>query len=379
MLMDVYAALDIRGVINAASSLTKLGGSTLPPRVVAAMGQASQSLVDMDELASRVGEELARLTRNEAATVTASAAAAIALGIMAFRTRGDERLITRLPRDPALPSEIIMYCAHRNPYDKAVSLAGARIRQIGDTKQTFDFELEAAIGPETAGILFVAGVDYERGALCLERTVEIASAHGVPVLVDAAAQLPPVENLWRYTKDLGAALAVFSGGKQLRGPQASGLVVGAEWAVTALRSNAAPRQRFGRAMKVGKEEMVGLLTAVELFLEEDHDSRFEQLTAICNTWVTKLAECPRVTAVVEGRNAGGASLPRVRITLNDSALDAREIEKELWEAQPRIAVLVLDAESLCLEPEQLTPAEAQLVSDRLLEVLGIKHGVRGPE
>lgn len=376
-LVDIYTRLGVETVTNAASSLTRLGGSTLPEPVLAAMRQASQSLVDMSQFASRVGRELARLTRNEAAFVSASAAAGLTLGVLAFRTQGQLNLVTRLPQHPTLKAEIIMFCAHRNPYDRVVQLAGARIRQVGNVKQTFDYELEAAIGPETAGILYVAGVDFERGGLSLEQTVQIASRHGVPVLVDAAAQLPPVNNLWRYTSELQADLAVFSGGKQLRGPQASGLVVGKRWAVEAVRANAAPHQHYGRAMKAGKEEIAGLLTAVELFVAQDHEARFEELLSICEVWAKRLSELPGVGTVVEPRNAGGARLPRLKIVIDHPSLDAAAVERSLWNSRPRIAVLVSGSSTIYLEPEQLSAAEAEAVIDRLLATLtGRQSGER---
>lgn len=375
--MDIYTRLGIEPVLNAASSLTKLGGNTLPEPVLAAMWQASRRLVDMEQLASRVGAELARLTRNEAACVTASGAAGLALGVLAFRTHGQPKLIARLPRHPSLQSEIIMFCAHRNPYDRAVRLAGATIRQVGNAKQTFDYELEAAIGPDTAGILYVAGPDYHRGSLSLTDTVRIASRHGIPVLVDAAAQLPPVNNLWRYTSELGADLAVFSGGKQLRGPQASGLVVGNTQAIEGVRANAAPHQRFARAMKAGKEEMAGLLAAVELFVADDHIARFDALMSTCQAWAQTLADHPHVTAVVESRNAGGAQLPRLKVAVNQGTVDARAVERVLWDSQPRIAVLVFDSATIYLEPEQLSVEEADTVIDRLLEILAERVSLEG--
>lgn len=362
--MHVYDRLGMTPVINAASTLTKLGGSTLPEPVVTAMAEASERLVDIVELGEAVGAQLARLTRNEAAHVTAGGAAGLVLGILAFRTHGRPEQIARLPHDPALPDEILMYCAHRNPYDHAVLLAGATIRQVGSVKQVLAHELEAAIGPRTAGLLFVAGPDYARGGLSLEETVQIAASHDVPVIVDAAAQVPPVENLWHYTAEAGADLAVFSGGKQLRGPQASGLVVGrARW-VEALRANAAPHQRFARAMKAGKEEIVGLLVAVEHFLAQDHEARLTELLAVCEVWAAT-ARAAGLTASVEPRNAGGARLPRVRLTVPD----AHAVEQALWARRPRIAVLTWDAHTLLLEPEQVRPEDAALLIGSVLDAV----------
>lgn len=373
--MDIYARFGIAPVINAASSLTRLGGSTLPAHVVTAMTQASQRLVDITEFSTAIGATLARLTRNEAAHVTPGAAAGLVLGILGFRTQGRLDLIARLPNHISLPDEIIMFCAHRNPYDHAVLLAGAKIRQVGNVKQTFEYELEAAIGPQTAGILYVAGANYQGGGLSLADTTRVASSHGVPVIVDAAAQVPPVENLWRYTTELGADLAVFSGGKQLRGPQASGLAVGKASAINAMRANAAPHQRFARAMKVGKEEMAGLLAAVEHFVGKDHVTQFNELMSTCQMWAEVANQHPSVTATIESRNVGGAHLPRVRLEFTNSTLEASAIERTLWEQIPRIAILTSGSTSLYLEPEQVPHEDAHVVIDRVLDAADL-HDVK---
>src|SRR5690606_22540826 len=149
--------------------------------------------------------------------------------------------------------------AHRIPYDLAVRAAGARLVVVGSPGGTASEELAAAIGPQTAAVLVVAGEHLSRGALPPPAGGAIAPERGVPVVVDAAAQLPPPENLWRFTAELGADLAIFSGGKDLAGPQASGLILGRAELVAACLAHASPNQRMGRSMKVGKEEMLGLL------------------------------------------------------------------------------------------------------------------------
>jgi L-seryl-tRNA(Ser) seleniumtransferase len=234
------------------------------------MEDAAGSFVDMHDLQRVVGRRLAELTRNEAAYVSTGAAAGIVLATLAAMNRGELETIARAietgdsPRD-----EVIVQRVHRIPYDPAIRLAGARIIDIGNRLQTFPWELEAAITPRTAMVFFAAGVHLAPGALGLEEVVEIAHRHGVPVVVDAAAQLPPTENLWRFTRELGADLAIFSGGKDFHGPQASGLMVGTEEMIAAVAMNGSPYQRLARPMKVGKEEMIGLLTAVERYVEVD--------------------------------------------------------------------------------------------------------------
>ena len=201
--MDVYERLGVRRVINADATLTRLGGSLMSPQVLDAMREAAGSFVDMYELQRAVGRRIATLTRNEAAFVTTGAAAAIVLATLAAMTRGDLPTITRLIETGQAPrDEVIIHRAHRIPYDPAIRLAGARIVEIGNRLQTFSWELEAALTERTAMVLYVAGEHLTRGALSLEETLRVAHASGVPVVVDAAAQLPLHDNLWRFTREL---------------------------------------------------------------------------------------------------------------------------------------------------------------------------------
>jgi uncharacterized pyridoxal phosphate-dependent enzyme len=236
-----YRALGVRPVINASATLTALGGSVMPAEVTAAMEQASRWHVDMHELHQAVGRELALLTRNEAAYVTSGCAAAIVLAVLACATSGDPGAISKMPGGAGLRTEVIMHRAHRIPYDRAVELAGGTIVEIGNVIQTFSWELEAAITGQTAAVLWVAGSHLpQQAVLGLAETAAIARKHGVPVIVDAAAQVPPASNLWRFTTEFGADLALFSGGKALRGPQPTGLLLGKRELVEAARANGAP-------------------------------------------------------------------------------------------------------------------------------------------
>ncbi|MEI7772862.1 MAG: aminotransferase class V-fold PLP-dependent enzyme, partial [Chloroflexales bacterium] len=183
--MDIYAALGVRRVINADARLTRLGGSLMAEPVRAAMDAAARSYVDMFELQAAVSARLAALTRNEAAHVCTGAAAGLFLATMACSVGADLHAIARLP-DLGARDEVIIHCAQRIPYDMAARLSGARLVQIGNALQTSPWELEAAIGPRTAAVLYIAGAHLARGALPLPEVVSIAHARGVPVVVDAA-------------------------------------------------------------------------------------------------------------------------------------------------------------------------------------------------
>jgi L-seryl-tRNA(Ser) seleniumtransferase len=369
--LEFYQSLGIRQIINADTTLTRLGGSLMPEPVLAAMNEAAQSFVDMFELQHQVGRRLAELTHNEAAYVCTGASAGLFLAGLACMTGTDLKAIARLPSLASLKNEIIIHCAQRIPYDPAVRLAGAKLVEIGNALQTFPWEFEAAITERTAAVLYIAGEHLSFGALSLPETIEIAHAHGLPAIVDAAAQLPPSENLWYFTQDLDADLAIFSGGKDLRGPQASGLIVGRADLIAACAENGAPHQRLGRPMKVGKEEMVGLLAAVEWYLQQDHTARMAGFEATVRYWVDSFSDWPGVTARRDYPNEAGRPLPWALLKFDPAVtgLTATEIQQQLWDGDPRIAVSLAGPQGIHLAPDTVEPGEAEIITDQLKEIL----------
>jgi D-glucosaminate-6-phosphate ammonia-lyase len=365
--VNVYERLGLRRVINADATLTRLGGSLMPPDVLDAMRDAAGSFVDMHELQRVAGERLAELTRNEAAYVATGAAAGIVLATLAAMTGGDLHAIARLTdTGETSKDEVIVQRVHRIPYDPAIRLAGARIIDVGNRLQTFPWELEAAITPRTAMIFYAAGVHLAGGALSLEEVVEIAHAHGVPVVVDGAAQLPPTENLWRYTREQGADLAVFSGGKDLRGPQASGLIVGSAAMIAAVAVNGTPHQRLARPMKVGKEELMGLLAAVERYVAEDWRERAQRYEQTVARWVEHFNAREGFFASRVFPNEAGQPTPRCRIAFSsDSGVTGHEAAALLWEGNPRIAVAVDGPDAISITPELLGDGEEAVLLDRI--------------
>ena len=365
------AALGARPVLNSAATLTALGGGRLPEEVLRAMVDASRYQVDMNELFVLAGEELARMTRNEAAYVTCGAAAAISHGVLACVTGGDPAVIAAMPGGQGLRTDVVMHCAHRIPYDRAIDLVGCRVVEIGNAIQTFEWELERAITDRTAAVFWVAGSHLPPASLSLSRTVAIAHSRGVPVIVDAAAQLPPVSNLWYFTKECGADLAVFSGGKALKGPQASGLLLGRADLVSAARANGTPNQRLVRAMKVGKEEIAGLVAAVRRYVALDHDALLAEWEATVAEWATQLSEIPGVRAERAWPNEAGAPTPRLRVTVSSSELGfgAKDVVDGLWERDPRVAVLAEGEDVFYMTPDTLNKGEAQTVVDAVSAVI----------
>jgi L-seryl-tRNA(Ser) seleniumtransferase len=349
--------LGLRPVINANATVTVLGGSLMPAPVVTAMNEAAAQFVDLPELNLRVGERLAELTDNEAAYVTSGAAAAITLTVAACITTDSQAF----PVD----AEVVMFASQRNGYDYSARITGARIVEVGPSED----ELRTALARKPACVLWFAGAHYAAGALPVEDVVRCAREFGVPVIVDAAAQIPPVASLWRFTRDIGADAVLVSGGKGLRGPQASGLVLGKRWLVDRLRAHTSPNQELGRGMKVGKEELMGLLAAVEWTLAQDEEALLASYERIVDSWIVGLQGIPGVS--VERGYPSEAGQPHSRAVLR-LARDRDEIVQELWDGDPRIAVgtFRLPDDAIALNPQTLQPGEHKLVLDALLRILG---------
>jgi L-seryl-tRNA(Ser) seleniumtransferase len=375
----IYEELGVRPLINCATTYTRLGGSIMAPHVAQAMADASNVFVNLFDLQASVGDRLAQLTRNEAAYVSNGAAAGIALATAACITGEDVSLMARLPMETdGLKNEVVVHRSQRNWYDIAVRQVGVKLVEIGHTMETFPWELDAAINERTAAVLYFAGTHLNRNTLSLEFVVERAHARGVPVIVDAAAQVPPVENLWHYTTELGADIAVFSGGKNLAGPQSSGLVVGKASIIRAMRLNGPPHQRIGRAMKVSKESMIGLLSAVEHYLSIDHDVAAKRWSEVVDQWLDSWLEfAPESVEVTRHNiNEAGEPIPRIIMRLKSSAtLDRDGLVDVLRHGEPGIEVVLNDPESVAFSPHLLKDGEAEAVTARVNQVLyGIATG-----
>lgn len=365
--MTDYKSLGVRPIINASATLTRLGGSLMPPEVIQAMQDASRCFIDLDELQRKVGERIAALTQNEAAYVSSGAAAGLTLATAACVVGNDLPKRNVFPHISGLKNEVIVQRLHRNGYDYAVRQVGVKLIEIGTEEGTARADLEKAINAQTAAIFWFQGAMNKPSELPLQEVIATANTKHIPVIVDAAAQLPPVSNLWNFTK-MGAALAIFSGGKDLCGPQSSGLVLGRADLVEAIRLHGNPNQGIGRPMKVGKEEMMGLLAAVERYLSLDHEARAQKFENVVAMWNKGLSGIEGVVACRDFPNEAGQPAPRTYVKFSEK-FSRDGVIKQLLDGEPAIAVAPADDNGIYLNPMTLQEGEERVVLNRLLELL----------
>ena len=365
--------LNVRPVINAAATLTRLGGSRMPPPALAAMAEAASSFVPLAELELAVAARVAALTRNEAAYVSAGAAAGIVVAVAACIAGTDPEKIAAFPYlDGIARKDVVVHAAQRNGYDYAARQTGARLIEVGEAAA----DLRAALSPSVACVLWFAGAHHATGALPLPDVVSIAHEAGVPVLVDAAAQIPPVASLWRFTGEIGADLAIFSGGKGIRGPQSSGLVLGRADLVAGCRANGSPNYAIGRPMKVGKEELAGLLAALEWTLGQDEPALLAGYEAMVQRWIAGLSGIPGVHAERGYPSEAGQPHGRAIVRFAPPCPWTRDaVVAALWEHNPRIAVGTDGGpDAIALNPQTVATGEDELVLAALREVLAARPG-----
>lgn len=366
--MSIYEDLGIKPIINASATLTRLGGSRMPGEVLEAMHAAAGSFIDLPLFQTRVGDRIAELTRNDAAFVSSGAAAGIVLAVATLMAAPNEPDPMAYPMLKGITrNEVIVFTSQRNGYDFAILQTGASIVECDDTLESF----ESAITGRTACIVWFAGALAMKSPP-IEDVIAIAKQHHVPVLVDAAAQIPPVSSFWHYTKVLGCDGVVFSGGKGIRGPQAAGLVLGTRQLIAGCRRLSPPTQGIGRPMKVGKEELAGMLAAVQYTLEQDEDAILQGYETIVQNWIEDLAGIAGVTTERGFPSEAGQPHARAVVRLDAGFKKTRDqVIDELRTGDVWIEVAALgDApNAIALNPQTLTSKEADVVAARLRQVL----------
>ena len=374
--VDYYQRLGVTPFINAAGTYTILSASTMPDEVQAAIALAAKRPVHLMELHKAAGEYLARRLRCEGALVTSGAAAAIKLATAACITRGNKSAVINIPTEmQGLKNEVIVQKAHRYDYDHAIRDCGARLIDV----ETLD-EYERAFSERTVMTQFFNAA--EGGRISREDWVRVAHKQGVPCFNDAAADVPPISNLWTYT-EMGFDLVAFSGGKGLRGPQCSGLLLGKKDLIDAAQLNNSPNSNtIGRGMKVGKEEIIGLVAAVDWFLEQDDaamEAEYRKRAAL-------IAERVKSVSSVEARvfiPPVANHVPHLLITydMNRIKVSALEVMQRMREGTPRIELnpstgggpasigLPGGSNVIVVGVWMLQPGEDEIVARRLQEVL----------
>ena len=357
-----YTSLGVRTLINCRGTYTVLTGSRALNTVAEAMAAASDGYVVMDELMAAVGRRLAELTGAEWGYVSAGCAAALTELTAACMAGADPEKMARLPNTEGMPDEVIIQAAHRNDYDRAIRLAGARMVEVVTRGQ-----LAAALSERTA-LIAVIGDQAHLGEIPTPAMIEAGRARGIPVLVDAAAERPDVPNVYLQ---MGADAVTYSGGKCLRGPQASGLVLGRRDLLWAAWLHGAPHHGVARPMKAGKEEIMGLLAAVEAWvLGRDHDAEWRAWEACLECIRGALADLPSLATAVEQPGVANVT-PTLRITWDPAALGITpaDAHRQIETGNPPIA-LHLVADGLLVNPYRMEAGEEGIAATRLREVLG---------
>lgn len=361
---DYFKELGVQPIINAAGTYTSFTASLMLPEVMDAINYASKTFVRLNELHDAVGKKIATLLEAEAAMVSAGAASALTLGAAACLTGTDRKKVQALPDLTGMKSEVLMQKEHRFGYDRAIRNTGVKILEF----ETIE-EAKQMAGPKTAFMLYFNDAT-SRGKVKAAEFAALGKELGVPTFVDCAADCFPVENMTKFNK-LGFSLVTFSGGKGLRGPQSAGILMGKKELIEAARMNASPNgDAIGRGMKVNKEELLGMLAAVEVFMKKDHEAEWkdwEHKIKVVADSVTISPEVKTEQYVPEVAN----HVPHLKITWDQSKIKIsyREVAKRLREGDPSIEVTPGSSDSLNIGVWMLQPGEERIVAKRIREIL----------
>lgn len=360
---NFFKELGIRTFINAAGTYTSMTGSLMSDNVLSAITFGATEYVDLDELQDKVGERLAELLECEYATVTSGAFGAMSIGTAGVLAGMDEKVVAQLPDTTGLKNEVILQESHNIGYSKALTNVGAKLVWV----KTAD-ELEKAISKKTAMLWFL-NANTEEGEIKREEFVALGKKHGIPTFIDCAADVPPVENLFKFTK-MGFDLVAFSGGKGIRGPQSAGLLLGKRKYIEAARLHTPPRgTTIGRGMKVNKEEVLGMLAAIETYLQRDHDAEWK-------LWESQIKLISDSALSVNGVKTEihvpphANHVPSLRIQWDEKMvkITAEEARKKLKDGHPSIAT-VGNKDTIGITTWMMVPGQERIVAQRVKEVL----------
>ena len=373
--MGVYQKLGVKTKINAVGNGTAIGGSIMAPEVIAAMQEASQNFIDLNELLAKAGQYIADVVGVEACYITSGAAGGVLISTAACMTGKDWAKVHQLPDTQGMKNEVIMQVMQRNYYELMVREAGAKLVEIGLANTTNSWHLEAALNEQTAAIIHFVAYSPPQD-LPLEEVIKIAHKRDVPVVVDAAAEFPSFSILREYI-DMGADLVIFSGGKGIRGPQSSGLILGRKDLIEACTMNGSPYHGVGRPCKVGKEEIIGLVTAIELFSDPEYERKELEGWHLRTGYIVEtLSDLSHVTVEsgfpkdFAGVQINPGIVPVAVVTWDNKAIPVtkEKVASALLEGDPGISVAT-SRDGIVIAPHTLLPGEERIVAERVGAVL----------
>jgi L-seryl-tRNA(Ser) seleniumtransferase len=368
---DIYQSIGVRPIVNARGTFTIISGSLMLPEVRAAMDAAARHYVHLDELTEAIGARLAALTGAEWGLVTSGCSAALTHATAACVAGGNPDLHVRIPNLAGFPRDEAIIPRHsRNVYDAALKAVGVRIVEVANLA-----ELEAAFGPRTALVYVLAGPEDDESPIGLQAIAPLARARGVPILVDAAAEILTVPNVHLQR---GATLVAYSGGKCIRGPQTAGLLLGRKDLVKAAWVHSAPHHGPGRGYKVGKEEAVGMLMAVEMWMRRDHDAEWKRWTSWLEHVAKRVSAVEGVTTTMVQPRGLSNRMPSLRVWWDRDrfGLTGEAAARTLFETDPRVGIFPARGESpaptqtgVQVNPYMMSPGDEKVVADRLHALL----------
>jgi len=368
-----YRELGVRRVVNGGGTYTLLGGSLMAREVIEAMDEASKHFVLIDELYDRVGEVVAKIIGSEAAYITSGAAAGLVLAAAACITERDLEKMRRLPATSGMKSEVVVQRLQKNMWFRHLPQAGAKLVEVGDEENCTQEDVEDGITENTVAVAYWMTMKTFGRGVSLEEVIEIARKYNLYTILDAAAELPPVENLRKFL-EMGVDLVVFSGGKAIGGPNNTGIICGKKELIEACRVQSFPHEGFlGRPFKVSKEQIIGLVTALKRFVSRDPKIDEEKREAKVDHIVKSLKDVQNIKAekiMPDLNRYWSHHWPRAQITLNEVALgfSAKKVAEKLREGDPIVWLNQVD-DKLIVNPFGLLDGDEEIIVERIKEII----------
>ena len=360
---DYFKELGIRTFINAAGTYTSMTGSIMPKEVIDAINYGSLEYVNLDELQDKVGERIAELLECEYATVSSGCFGAMSIAMAGVMSGKDPKKIKQLPDTTGLKNEVILQESHTIGYAQALTNVGAKLVKVKTAE-----ELENAINEKTAMLWFL-NANTDRGDIKWEEFVSLGKKHNIPTFIDCAADVPPVDNLFKFTR-IGFDMVAFSGGKGLRGPQSAGLLLGKKEYIEAARLHTPPRgETIGRGMKVNKEEVLGMLAALELYLSKDHQAEWK----MWEDQIDLISESAKSVSGVETTihvPPHANHVPSLKIRWDQSKVNISpdNVRKILREGSPSIET-VGNKNEIGITTWMMVPGQEKIVAKKIKKIL----------